>query len=164
MAIQETILVLPHPDLNIVVADLHAKREELSMELNEARAVFDRIQGEIRAVDTVLRLFGAGEPLHQAEIPLHRRDVSKVVLFALRTSPTPLTSLELAKILLAERRMSPHDKKLMREVGPRVRATLRHFRKQGLLTSFENAEGLLTWRYADQPKSISPRRGARCKQ
>ena len=162
MATQETGLVPSNSDVLSIAADLRAKRDELAAELDGARAVFDRIQGEIRAVDTVLRLFGAGAPLHKTEIPLHRQEISKIVLFALRTSSAPLTSLDLARILLAEKRMSPHDKKLVKDVSPRIRGTLRHFRKQGVLTATENADGLLAWRYVNPPKSRTSKADGSC--
>jgi hypothetical protein len=150
------------PDLTVISADLLAKRRELSAELDRAQAVITRIQSEIGAVDTVLRLFGAGSPLHQAVLPLYRRDTSKIVLLALRASPHPLTSPELARIVLTERKMSLHDEKLVKAVGARVRGSLSHFRRRGVLTATENADGLLAWRYADMPAAAGVASGETC--
>ena len=110
------------PDILIIGADLLAKRHELSAELIKAQAVVTKIQSNITAVDTVLRLFGAGAPLHQTVLPLHRRDHSKIVLTALQDSPRPLTSMELARIVITERRFSADDEELVRAIARRVAA------------------------------------------
>jgi len=88
-------------DLNLTVikSDLMEKRRALSVELDQAQAVITKIKSEIGAVDTVLRLFGAGEPLHKSVLPLYRRNTSQIVLTVLRESPRPLTALELARIV-----------------------------------------------------------------
>ena len=141
-------------DLQVIGADLLAKRHKLSADLIKAQAVVTRIQSTISSVDTVLRLFGAGAPMHQTVLPLHRRDHSKIMLTALRDSPRPLTSMELARIVITERKFSPDDDELVRAIARRVRASLNHFKKRGALTSSENSEGLLVWQIVAPPAAL----------
>lgn len=128
-----------------LISDLFMRRNGLAVDLAKAQAIVARIESEIGAVDTVLRLFGAGSPLHISVLPLHRRDTSKIIWTSLTASTRPLTSTELARMVIVERKFDAHDEDLVRAVAKRVRASLNHLRRRGAVRAEENQDGLLTW-------------------
>lgn len=163
MSGQEPLPAAAGADLIAVAADLHGKRAVLSEEINKARANLDRIEGEMRAVDTVLRLFGVGPALHYYSIPLHSRDLSKILRVKLRMSIAPLTSIELTRAIMAERQMNPDDRELFKQVRFRIGASLRNLRAHGTLTSAMNTDGLLEWKYVEGAGEKRPKIRPPCK-
>ena len=72
-------------------------------------------------------------------------ELSRIVLSALRQSDKPLTTHDLAQHVMAERGLNTADKRLVKVIGKRVGACLRHHRNRGLVRSRRGATSFLVW-------------------
>lgn len=70
------------------------------------------------------------------------------ILSALRTSPTALTTKELAAHVMAERGLNTADDRLVTLIGKRVGACLRMHRNKGIVDSKPSVDGYLVWEIA----------------
>lgn len=68
------------------------------------------------------------------------------MLSALRQSDKPLTTHDLAQHVMAERGLNTADKRLVRVIGKRVGACLRHHRDKGLVRSEKGPGPFLVWK------------------
>lgn len=135
-----------------VLSGLIAKRAELAGQLEHHQAMARQTLIDLDNVDATLRLFDADivlDEIRPKPIPprqsAYKGEVARVCFGCLRDAKAPLTTEQLAKHVMAERKMNWNDKRLARTVLKRVGACLRHFRGRGLLVSVENADGRLEW-------------------
>lgn len=75
-------------------------------------------------------------------------EVSRIVLSALRQSDKPLTTHDLAQHVMGERGLNTADKKLVRMIGKRVGACLRHQRDKELVRSEAGSGQFVLWEIA----------------
>ncbi len=139
-----------------VIAGLTRKRAELAGRIEHAQTALRQLIIDLDNLDATLRLFVPGIEL--AEIkpkpfpPRHaafRGEVSRIVLTALRQSRKPLTAQDIAQHVMAERGLNTSDKGLVRLVGKRVGACLRHQRDKGFVRSERGPGAYLVWKVAD---------------
>jgi hypothetical protein len=76
----------------------------------------------------------------------HRR--SRIVLATLRDAKRACTTQELTMHVMAERGVNTADKRLVKTVGKRVGACLRHHRTKGLIQSAEGLGDRIAWEVA----------------
>jgi hypothetical protein len=131
-----------------VVTGLIAKRAELAGQIDHAQTRLRQLIIDLDNLDATIRLFVPDIDL--AEIkpkpmpPRHaafRGEISRVVLGTLRTATGPLSTHDIALHVMAERGLNTADKRLVRLVGKRVGACLRHYRSAKIIRS-ERRPGL----------------------
>src|SRR5258707_348425 len=125
-----------------VVTGLVAKRAELAGQIEHAQTVLRQLIIDLDNLDATLRLFVPDIDLEaikpRPSPPRHagfRGEIARVVLGTLRTAGKPLDTQAIAMHVMAERGLNTADKRLVRLVGKRVGACLRHHRSTGLLRS-----------------------------
>ena len=119
-----------------VLSALIRKRAEIVGQIEHTQDALRQLVIDLDNLDATIRLFKPDIDL--AEIkpkplpPRHhayKGEVSRIVLDALRQSPKPLTAQELAQYVMAHRGLNTADRRLVRAIGKRVGACLRHHRE-----------------------------------
>lgn len=135
---------------------LKAKRAELAGQLEHHQAKVRQLVIDIDNVDATLRMFAPD--IHLDEIkpkplpPRHaayKGEVARIVLGTLRDAKRPCTTQELTMHVMAERGMNTADKRLVKTVGKRVGACLRHHRLKGLIRSRKGLGSHIQWEVHD---------------
>ncbi len=115
------------------------------------------------AIDQVLRLFKPDIELPDIKArpmpPRHaayKGEVSRIILATLRDAKRGCSTQELTMHVMAERGMNTADKRLVKTVGKRVGACLRHHRTKGLIRSVAGLGGRLVWEIGRQLAKRSP--------
>lgn len=94
--------------------------------------------------ETAQELIKPMPPRHAA----YKGEVARIVLGTLRDAKRACATQELTMHVMAERGMNTADKRLVKTVGKRVGACLRHHRAKGLLQSVDGLGGRLAWEVA----------------
>lgn len=138
-----------------VMTGLVAKRAELAGKLEHHQSMVRQLIMEIDALDQTLRLFNPDIELDEIKPkplpPRHaayKGEVARIVLSTLRNASRPCSTHELTMHVMAERGMNTADKRLVKTVGKRVGACLRHHRSKGLLRSNQGLGKLIYWEVA----------------
>lgn len=138
-----------------VVTGLIAKRRELAGQIEHTQAALRQLIIDLDNLDATLRLFVPDIDLEEIKPkPLPPRhaafqgEVVRLVLGTLRDASRPMTTQELTMHVMADRGLNTADKRLLKLMGKRVGACLRHHRLKGLICSAENRRGLLEWEVA----------------
>ena len=138
-----------------VLSALIKRRAELAGEIEGLQITLRQRIIDLSNLDATVRLFDPEINLEEIKPkpmpPRHsafRGEVTRIVLGALRDAKQPLTSHELAQHVMAERGLNTADKRLVRLVGKRVGACLRHHRAHGLVQSKPGDGQLLLWECA----------------
>lgn len=104
-------------------------------------------------LDATIRIFNPNIDLAEVKPkPLPPRnhafkgEVSRIVLGMLRQAIEPLTAQDIARHVMAERGLNIADKRLVRVIGKRVGACLRHYRAKGIVRSEKGQGQFLVWR------------------
>ncbi len=125
-----------------VVSGLIRKRAEIAGQIEHTQTVLRQLVIDLDNLDATLRLFQPDIDLEAVSPkpfpPRHhafRGEISRIVLAALRESPRPLTTHDIAQHVMAERGLNTSDKQLVRLVGKRFGACLRHQRGKELVRS-----------------------------
>lgn len=135
------------------VSGLIKKRAEIAGQIEHAQATLRQLIIDLDNLDHTIRLFDPDidlvdikpkplPPRHQA----YQGELTRIVLSALRTSPTPMTTAELAKHVMAARNLDTADRRLVKLMGKRVGACLRNHRDKGIVQSEQGADQCLVWR------------------
>lgn len=137
-----------------VLSGLIRKRGELAGQIEHAQTVLRQFIIDLDNLDATIRLFDPDIDL--AEIkpkplpPRHaafKGEVSRIVLTALRQRG-PMTAQQLAQHVMADRGLNTADMRLVRTLGKRVGACLRHHRSRGLVRSIHQPGRLGLWEVA----------------
>jgi hypothetical protein len=111
---------------------------------------------DLDAVDQALRLFNPDielEMIKPKPLPprhaAYKGEVARIVLGTLRDAKRACTTMELTMHVMAERGMNTADKNLVKTVGRRVGACLRHHRTRHLIRSAKGLGDRITWEIAD---------------
>jgi hypothetical protein len=135
-----------------VVTALIAKRAELAGKLEHHHAVVRQLMIDLDAIDQSLRLFKPDIELDDIKPkpmpPRHaayKGEVARVVLGTLRTAKRACSTQELTMHVMAERGMNTADKRLVKTVGKRVGACLRHHRTRGVVQSVKGLGERISW-------------------
>ncbi len=138
-----------------VVTGLMTKRAELAGMLEHHQAKVRQLMIDLDAVDQALRLFDPDIELDDIKPkpmpPRHaayKGEVARIVLGTLRDLKRACSTQELTMHVMAERGMNTADKKLVKTVGQRVGACLRHHRTKGLIRSIDGLGDRLAWEIA----------------
>lgn len=138
-----------------VVTALIAKRAELAGMLEHHHTTVRQLMIDLDAIDQSLRLFKPDIELDDIKPkpmpPRHaayKGEVARIVLGTLRTAKRACSTQELTMHVMAERGMNTADKRLVKTVGKRVGACLRHHRTKGLIRSIDGLGDRLAWEVA----------------
>lgn len=130
---------------------LLAKRAEL---FNEAERIRDRlaeIKNDIGAIDRTLGVLGyagdldAAMPRQKREVIFGRGELSKAIMGELRHAEGPLSSRDIASVIVAMRGEDARDRKYISELTRRVSKALRSMKAEGLVRSVADVNGNLSW-------------------
>lgn len=80
-----------------------------------------------------------------ARHPAYKGEVARIVLSTLREAGRACSTQELTMHVMAERGMNTADVRLVKTVGKRVGASLRHHRAKGLIRSAKGLGDRLAW-------------------
>lgn len=139
-----------------VLTGLMTKRAELAGLLEHHQAQARQLMIDLDAIDQALRLFKPDielETIRPKPLPprhaAYKGEVARIVLGTLRDAKRPCSTQELTMHVMAERGMNTADKRLVRTVGKRVGACLRHHRAKGLIRSVKGLGDRLAWEIAN---------------
>lgn len=135
-----------------VVTGLMTKRAELAGLLEHHQAKVRQLIIDLDAVDQALRIFKPDIELDDIKPkplpPRHaayKGEVSRIVLATLRDAKRACTTQELTMHVMAKRGMNTADRRLVKTVGKRVGACLRHHRTKGLIRSAAGLGDRIAW-------------------
>jgi hypothetical protein len=135
-----------------VLSGLIRKRAELSGQFEHTQNLLRTLVIDLDNIDAAILIFDPDIKLDEIRPrplpprhPAFKGEVSRAVFSALRNSNVPMTAPELAQHLMAERGLDTSNKKLVRLMGKRVAACLRHHRKRGIVVSDGDAGKFLVW-------------------
>src|SRR5947209_6254789 len=123
-----------------VLTGLVAKRAEIAGRIEHAQTALRQLIIDLDNVDATIRIFKPDADLEEIRPkpfpPRHaafKGEIMRVLMSALRTSVKPLTGPEITMQVMAERGLNTAEPRLLKLVGKRVGACLRHHRSTGLL-------------------------------
>lgn len=135
-----------------VVSALIRKRAEIAGQIEQTQSDLRQLIIDLDNLDATIRLFKPDIDLEEIKPkplpPRHhayKGEISRIVLEKLRQAPEPLTAQQLAQHVMAERGLNTADKHLVRLLGKRVGACLRHWRDKGVVHSKMGTGQLLIW-------------------
>ncbi len=136
-----------------VVSGLMRKRAEITGQVEHTQTALRQLIIDLDNLDATLRLFVPDidlEEISPKPFPPRcaavRGELSRIVLSLLRQSSKPLTAHYIAQHVMAERGLNTSDKRLVRLVGKRVGACLRHQRAKGLVRDEQGPKQCLVWK------------------
>jgi hypothetical protein len=125
-----------------VVSGLRAKRAEIARRVHAVEDHLKRLRASLAHIDAILPLFEAGEDDPEIlQRPLHRRsryfasgEVLKRCRDALREATGPLSSVEIADILMTKKGIAKDDPQIRRYIADSVLPVMRRLAKRGIAT------------------------------
>ncbi len=136
-----------------VVTALFRKRGVIARQIKHTQTQLSQLVIDLENLYATLRLFELNidlEEIRPTPFPprnaAFRGEVSRIVVAALRQATGPITSHDIAQHLMAGRGLKTSDKRLVRLVGKRVGACLRHQRAKGLVQSDQGPEQFMVWK------------------
>lgn len=130
------------------IRSLVQKRALLIGELESHQTAIREILKQVEGIDSTLLLFGHEQDSSKLLRQSARGEIAKILLNALRESKRRLTVEELAQRIIRDRKMDGDDRLVVRNVMKRTRGCLNHYRRKGILQSWENDFGRLEWSLA----------------
>lgn len=132
-----------------VVSALKAKRAELVGKIESHQAEIKQMVVELGHVEATLRLFDPEINFHELRprkpkvaVRATKGEMSKIILVALKESPNPLSTRELADLVMVKRELDQNDKPLSKMIAKRVGAILRYWvRERGVVRSISMGRG-----------------------
>jgi len=129
------------------------KRGETVGRIEATRALLSQLMADLDSLDRAIRIF---EPdidlggLPMKPVPpanaAFRGEVSRFLLDTLRKADTGLTTVEMARAVMATRGLNVGDKALFKTIKVRTGHSLSRLRRNGFIVSEKaNAGGLLRW-------------------
>ena len=122
-----------------VVSALMQKRADIAGQIEHTQTALRQLIIDLDNLDATLRLFEPDidlEVIRPKPFPPRnaavRGNLSRIVFASLRQSSKPLTAQDIAQHVMAERGLNTSDTQLVKLIGKRVGACLRHQRDKGL--------------------------------
>lgn len=138
---------------DLTVHGLLRKRGELTAEIETLRAQLETKLAALDHIDATIRVFKPDiglEDMPERPAPppnaAFRGEVQRFLLHTLRTAQKALTTHELAKIVMEQRRLNTADRMLFQLIAKRTGHSLGRLRKQGFIVSRKYGPGAeLEW-------------------
>lgn len=128
-----------------VISGLRSKRAEVARRIHAVEDHLKRLRASLAHIDAILPLFSTDDDPDILERPLHRRsryfasgEVLKRCRDALREATGPLSSVEIADILMAAKNISKDDPQIRRYIADSVLPVMRRLVKRGIATKTGN--------------------------
>lgn len=135
-----------------VVSALKAKRAEIAGRIQRNQRELQELVIDLDHVDASLRIFDPDIDLDSIRprlVPIaheaFRGALKRLVLDALRDASQPITTLDIAKHVMAGRGLNPEDKRLQRVMIRRVGSCLMKMREKGLAKSKPGPAPWMLW-------------------
>ena len=149
---QGTSIIPKGADQPNVLHALTRKRSEIAGRIEHGQLELRRLIAELDHIDAAIRIFNPSVDIGSIRAkpvpPRHaafKGEVTRVVLDALRDAEKPLTSRDIATLLMKGRGLDPDDRDLSVIMVKRVCACLRVQRKRGLIRTSPVAGSLQGW-------------------
>jgi hypothetical protein len=141
---QERGMTVERPN---TLAGLFEKRAEIAGQISHARATLrqliidlDHVVNAIRIFDPTYDVEGIRQKIPTTAHRAIRGDMTRATLDALRDTPGPMTTKELAGHVMAERGLNTADAALLQLFTRRTGAFLRWQKKRGILSSVKDPQ------------------------
>ena len=138
-----------HPNL---LNGLVAKRAEIAGQIEANQQQLRKLIVDLDAVEATIRVFDPDidmMAIHPRPVPprhaAFKGEVTRIVFKALREAKEPLTSRDIAKVLMRERGLNVDDGDVVVMMTKRVGACLKTKKNQGLVRSITIPGTLLGW-------------------
>jgi hypothetical protein len=135
-----------------VLTGLIAKRAEIAGQIEHTQDKLRQLVIDLDHVDAAIHIFDPAIELQEIKArpvpPKHhafRGEVTRIVLTALRNAKKPLTTFDVAQRVMAERGLDTTNARLLKTIGKRTGACLRHLQKQGGVTRSQGLGQLALW-------------------
>ena len=152
-----------------VVYGLIRKRAETVGQVNALRSQLETALTDLDHLDAAIRIFKPDIDLEELPMrrvpPPHaafRGEIQRFILHTLRTSPSPMTTHQLATAIMESRKMNTADRALHKTISQRTGHSCGRLRTHGFLLSEKaNAGGLLRWQMSRKGELGDPDKGWR---
>jgi len=131
------------------------KRAEIAGKIEHEQTVLRQLIIDLDNIDAALRIFKPDIDLEEIKPqplpPRHaafKGQVTQAIFRYLRESRGPLTSKQMAEMLMKERGLNTLDKKLVVLITKRVGAALKHYKSKKQVRSVAGEDGFLLWEIA----------------
>ncbi|MFM9846624.1 MAG: hypothetical protein ACKVP3_05635 [Hyphomicrobiaceae bacterium] len=135
-----------------VLTGLVAKRREIAGKIEHLQDQLRQHVIDLDHVDAAIHIFDPSIELEEIKSrpvpPVHaafRGEVSRILLAALRNAKKPLTTAELAQRVMAERGLDANNARLLKTIGKRTGACLRHWRSRGVASAQQGPGQYQLW-------------------
>jgi len=136
---------------NLVSGLIHVRKEIAGL-IEDAQLKMHQLIIDLDNIDATIRLFRSDldlEEIRRSPLPLrhsaYKGEMSRHVLSALRDDGRAMTPTELAFHVMAECGLNVHDKRLVKLIGKRIGACLKHYKHKGALRSRKEPGAFLLW-------------------
>ena len=130
-----------------VLTGLIAKRREIAGQIEHLQDQLRQHVIDLDHVDAAIHIFDPSielleiksrpvPPRHQA----FKGEVTRIVLATLRNAKRPLTTAEIAQRVMAERGLDTENARLVKLIGKRTGACLRHWERRGAAAKARNSD------------------------
>src|SRR5712691_1920729 len=136
---------------DIALNALIRKRAELAGELERHESTVRQLRIDLDSLDATIRLFNPEVDVTRIEPKRLRAQAADkggfgyVIFAVLRSAGRPCTAREIALHAMAQRGMNTANQRAVKSMTVRACASLRHYRKRGLLRSIYKAGEYLQW-------------------
>ena len=135
-----------------VIVRLRRKRAEVQAEIKATehhlmvlRADFEALNGSLDVFDPKRQCAPRRKPSAPARHEAFKGEMQQIVLFALERAVRPISTLDVAKVVMEERALDWNDRALVRSVRTRTLACLQKLREVGQVNSELLAPKLMVW-------------------
>jgi hypothetical protein len=135
-----------------VVSGLKAKRDEIKRAILDHQRKIKAARADLATINEALSIFGesSGEPrtYFQRDQIFDRGDLPRIIFDALRNATRPLSTIELAAIVMQAKGFDTEDRELATRVSHGVGMALNRYRKYGQVVADGFAGKVRVWRRA----------------
>lgn len=138
-----------------VLTGLIAKRREIAGQIEHLQDKLRQCGIDLDHVDAAIHIFDPSIELEEIKSrpvpPRHQAfkgEVTRIVLATLRNAKRPLTTAEIAQRVMAERGLDTGNARLVKLMGKRTGACLRHWEKRGAAHKQHGPERWMMWEIA----------------
>jgi hypothetical protein len=135
-----------------VVSSLKAKRDEIRRAILDQERKIKSVRADLATINEALSIFGesSGEPrtYFQRDQIFDRGDLPRIIFDALRNATRPLSTTELAAIVIQAKGFDTEDRELASRVSHGVGMALNRYRKYGQVVADGFDGKVRVWRRA----------------
>ena len=138
-----------------VLTGLISKRREIAGQIEHTQDQLRQLVIDLDHVDAAIHIFDPSIELEEIKSrpvpPRHQAfkgEVTRIVLATLRNAKRPLTTAEIAQRVMAERGLETNNAQLLKTIGKRTGACLRHWRVKGIVKSVDGPGRYNVWELA----------------